>query len=512
MLRKLNLYLARVSVFLITAVLIAGMAGCDGVQYNLTMAVAPVGSGMATDLTNASPYAAGTEVSINAVANSGYWFVNWTAPAGTFANANAPETTFIMPAQDVTVTANFEPSEFHGGTGTAEDPYQIADWHQLDYVRNYLDSYFVLVGNLGRTTPGYEELASATANQGAGWQPIGTEDDWFTGCFDGQGYEIHDLFIDRPGEDLVGLFGYADLEGIIVNIGVVNATVTGNLGVGGLVGDTVGSVANCYATGNVTGDHWVGGLSGANGGDVSNSHFTGSVTGTGTGEPWGSTVGGLVGFNSGGTGTVNNSYSTGSVTGYGQCVGGLVGVSGGATVSNSYSTSSVIGYGLAVGGLVGSHGAGNVTDSYATGEVAGTSYVGGLVGGNGYQGTVSNSYSTGSVTGNDNVGGLVGFNANYGTVRTSYSTGSVTGSELVGGLVGDNSGDVSDSFWDTESSRQAASDGGTGKTTTEMHNIATFSGAGWDIIGVANPGTRNHFYIWNIVDDETYPFLSWQPV
>jgi uncharacterized repeat protein (TIGR02543 family) len=503
----------RVVTFLLAAALIVGMVGCDGAsRYSLTMAVAPIGSGTATDLTNAPSYTAGREVSIAAAAASGYWFVSWTASAGTFVNADAPQTTFIMPAQDVTVTANFEPAEFHGGTGTAEDPYQIADWHQLDYVRNYLDSYFVLIGDLGRTTRSYEGLASATANQGAGWQPIGTEDAWFTGSFDGQGYEIRDLFIDRAGEDLVGLFGYIDEEGVIANIGVVNATVAGNFGVGGLVGDTVGNVTNCYATGSVTGNSWVGGLIGANGGDVGNCHFTGSATGTGTSEQWGSTVGGLVGFNSGGDATVNNCYSKGSVTGYGKCVGGLIGVSGGATVTESYSTSSVTGYSLAVGGLVGSAGAGNITESYATGNVAGTSYVGGLVGGNGYQGIVSGCYATGSVTGNDNVGGLLGYNGGgTGTVNNSYSTGSVTGSELVGGLVGDNSGNVNDSFWDTETSGQATSAGGTGKSTAQMKNIATFSGAGWYIITVADSDIRDPLYIWNIVDTETYPFLSWQP-
>jgi len=43
-----------------------------------------------------------------------------------------------------------------------------------------------------------------------------------------------------------------------------------------------------------------------------------------------------------------------------------------------------------------------------------------------------------------------------------------------------------------------------------MQDIATFSGAVWNIIAVANPGTRNPSYTWNIVDDVTYPFLSWQ--
>jgi uncharacterized repeat protein (TIGR02543 family) len=75
---------------------------------NLTMAVSPAGTGNATDVTNASPYAAGVQVSIKAVPAAGYRFVNWTAPAGSFTNASSATTTFTMPAQDVTVTANFE--------------------------------------------------------------------------------------------------------------------------------------------------------------------------------------------------------------------------------------------------------------------------------------------------------------------------------------------------------------------------------------------------------------------
>ena len=79
-----------------------------GASYSLTMAVSPAGTGNATDVTNASPYAAGVGVSIQAVPASGYRFVNWTAPTGSFTNASSPMTTFTMPGQDVTVTANFE--------------------------------------------------------------------------------------------------------------------------------------------------------------------------------------------------------------------------------------------------------------------------------------------------------------------------------------------------------------------------------------------------------------------
>jgi len=86
----------------------------------------------------------------------------------------------------------------------------------------------------------------------------------------------------------------------------------------------------------------------------------------------------------------------------------------------------------------------------------------------------------------------------------------VTGHEYIGGLVGRNDhGTVSSSFWDVETSGMEESDSGTGKNTTEMQDIATFSGAGWSIIAVA-PGSTNTIYTWNIVDDQTYPFLSWE--
>jgi len=76
-------------------------------NYALTMAVAPTGSGNAIDLTNASPYAAGTIVNITAAAAPGYQFVDWTATAGEFGNVTAAETIFTMPTQNVTATANF---------------------------------------------------------------------------------------------------------------------------------------------------------------------------------------------------------------------------------------------------------------------------------------------------------------------------------------------------------------------------------------------------------------------
>jgi len=221
-----------------------------------------------------------------------------------------------------------------------------------------------------------------------------------------------------------------------------------------------------------------------------------------TGASW---VGGLVGLNEG---TVSDSYSSGNMIGE-DGVGGLVGWNEG-TVGNSYSTGSVTGSNWRAGGLVG-YNTGTVSNSYSTGNVSGNIYVGGLVGEN--TGPVNNSYSSGNVTGNFSVGGLAGESWGFGTVRKSYSTGSVTGNSNVGGLVGRSfDGTVSDSFWDIETSGQPTSAGGTGNNTTEMQDISTFSGAGWNIRAVNGPGDRNLAGIWNIVDGLTYPFLSWQPV
>jgi hypothetical protein len=160
-----------------------------------------------------------------------------------------------------------------------------------------------------------------------------------------------------------------------------------------------------------------------------------------------------------------------------------------------------------VGGLTGSN-SGTVTSSYSTDSVTGSSIVSSLVGINGRDGTVSDSYSAGSAAGNYYVAGLAA--VNFGTVSKSYSSSNVTGHEYAGGLLAVNwGGNASSSFWDIETSGQVTSAGGTGKTTAEMQNIITFRRAGWDISAVA-PGTTNSTYTWNIVNQQTYPLLTWQ--
>ncbi|MFO8110136.1 MAG: GLUG motif-containing protein [Thermoplasmata archaeon] len=273
-----------------------------------------------------------------------------------------------------------------------------------------------------------------TEVQYEGFEPVGYYDSSFTGSFDGKNYILSGLYINRPSTHYIGLFGNIGIGGEVRNIGLIDADVTGNWRVGGLVGRNKGTMENSYAISDVIGsDRYVGGFVGKNEGTVSNSYAIGSVIG-------GNNVGGLVGDN---RGTVSNSYATGNVSGRGN-LGGLVGINLEGTVSNSYATGNVSGTGSYAGGLVGRNVEGTVSNSYATGSVSGSNYLGGLVGFND-EGTVSNSYATGSVSGEDYVGGLVG--DNRGMVSNSYATGNVSGIDWVGGLVGRNWDTVSNSHY-----------------------------------------------------------------
>ncbi|MBE0430596.1 MAG: hypothetical protein IBX67_02095, partial [Dehalococcoidia bacterium] len=110
-----------------------------------------------------------------------------------------------------------------------------------------------------------------------------------------------------------------------------------------------------------------------------------------------------------------------------------------------------------------------------------------------------------SVTGDQYVGGLVGSNQES-SVGSCYSVGYVTGTTDIGGLVGWNDATVTNSFWDTQTSGQAASAGGTGRTTAQMRNITTFTGAGWDIVLIGDYFNET----WYIDNGNDYPRLGWQ--
>jgi hypothetical protein len=84
------------------------------------------------------------------------------------------------------------------------------------------------------------------------------------------------------------------------------------------------------------------------------------------------------------------------------------------------------------------------------------------------------------------------------------------GSIRIGGLVGTSSSfvEVTDSFWDIETSEQVSSDGGMGKTTAEMQMKSTFLKAGWDFVNETANSTDD---IWKIFEGLDYPRLWWEP-
>ena len=176
---------------------------------------------------------------------------------------------------------------------------------------------------------------------------------------------------------------------------------------------------------------------------------------------------GLFGY---GSPKVRNLKIGGAVTGA-SYVGGLFGYSEG-TASACSTSNRVSGTGTYVGGLIGYLRSGKVADSYATGEIIGVAYVGGFAG-------------TVTVDGRTDAG-----------LSNCYSSGLVSGGSYSGGLVGgENSPVASGCYWDVQTSGWTTSPGGTGKTTVEMMQQATF--ADWDFAS-----------LWGIDEDTSSPWLQ----
>ena len=235
---------------------------------------------------------------------------------------------------------------------------------------------------------------------GIDWTPIGTENQPYTGTFNGKDKTITGLTV-TGSNDYAGLFGRIGEDGTVKNVTLTKASVTGHVYVGGVAGQNDGTVENCSVDGTVTGTDNTGGIVGRNFGKISGCKTEGTVTG---GE---SNVGGIVG-----NGVPN--YDTGT--------GNFIG----STIEGCYSTAAVSGYNL-VGGVVGNMGNDcSFMACYSTGSVTATwttSYAGGVVGANS-QGTVTGCYhANGTVSGPAGyVGGIVGFN-NSGTFTACYWSG-----------------------------------------------------------------------------------------
>ena len=177
-------------------------------------------------------------------------------------------------------------AQFAGGNGTAASPYQISTAAQLDYLSrmvnsgntssDYNEKHYILMADIDLS--GYN-AANTNFNNGKGWIPIGISYAIpFNGTFDGNGKKIKGLYINSDKE-LIGLFGY--LTGIVRNLALEEANITGGNLVGGLAGMFYsGIIANCYVAGDIKGIDEVGGLTGyICFGYIDNSYTLGTVSG-----------------------------------------------------------------------------------------------------------------------------------------------------------------------------------------------------------------------------------------
>ncbi len=266
--------------------------------------------------------------------------------------------------------------DFAGGTGTAEDPYQIEDCQQLQNMSTELDADYVLIGDIdcsaatgwnesdlvagvsltlveGTTyATGYTHLTELTVYED-GFELEGGAVDYSANLEAGniifmlppEGVVTADLKyskgfnpIGNPNDTPATYFsGTFDGNGYVISDLYMHRTSPALAGGTGLFGETHGATISNVGLEDVeiTGVDWaVGTLVGFsyNNTSISNTYATGSVTGA-------NRLGGLVGANQGGS-TIVNSYSAVVVNvrdGGGQGVGGLVGYEdGGGSVTNSF--------------------------------------------------------------------------------------------------------------------------------------------------------------------------------
>lgn len=224
-------------------------------------------------------------------------------------------------------------AQFSGGAGTVADPFRVStldDLRTLSENDEYWQDHFILVNDIDATPTRNWNVDNGRPQ---GFSPIGNRgaaDNPFTGSFDGQGYEISNLYIDQFREFYVGLFGRTS-GATIESLGLVNCEVNGLSDVGGLVGYGDNTVLkNCYATGTIESQQTMaGGLIGI--------HERGTIAQcyTHTQVQAQQVAGGLAGFSV--ESEVNDSFAFGAVAATGSSAGGLISFCISSTIRNSYA-------------------------------------------------------------------------------------------------------------------------------------------------------------------------------
>lgn len=415
------------------------------------------------------------------------------------------------------------------GVGDASSPYLVAvaaDLAKVGVGSCLLGAHYQQTGNI--------TLAAPAAGQ-SNHMPIGADQTRFTGTFDGGGKTITGLVV--VGDARVGLFGAtgaATLRDIhLVNVSVKGATAGQGDRLGSIVGHmTLGSLADSSVSGtiDIIGKRSLGGLVGNSSGSILRSELTGVFRIEGLEGASGGIVGELqeasmtdVAVHATGPSSIKNTENS---------AGGIAGIKAGndndptlAPLSNSSVAGELtITGGNAAGGLLGQAVRATTNRSTVGAGVivlgTGAARVGGLVGAT-FNETITDSFSLASADAPGRVGGFVGL-LGGGSINNSYAAGEVRGGNPQKGFAAviEDSGAINNSFWDTQTSLQQDSIGGTGKTTAEMKSISTFNdittvglAAAWSIVDAyeaSAPPTK----VWGICEggqfNGGYPYLLWQ--
>ena len=232
--------------------------------------------------------------------------------------------------------------------------------------------------------------------KGIDWTPIGKDDNKaYTGTFDGGNHTITGLAV-TGSDNYAGLFGYIDEGGTVKDVTLKDvkiATTNSDGYVGGVAGDSWGTIENCSVSGSVSGTTFAGGVVG--------SQWGGSITGCNSSATVKGVIfaGGIAGETNSGA-SLTGCYATDDVTvendgTNNSHAGGVVGYNGGGTLTACYATGSVTGSGsgtIYVGGVTGSNNLGTLTACYhakrningpngTTGGVTGRNYKDYMLGG-----------------------------------------------------------------------------------------------------------------------------------
>ena len=222
------------------------------------------------------------------------------------------------------------------------------------------------------------------------WRPMGMADEngeftgHYKGIFDGNGYSISGLYVNRDEatadvnsrfKSSIGLFGYHD--GVTKNLGILDSYMRGNYCIGGICGyNDGGTIQNCYSAATVCGDSYIGGICGRSRSNciIENCYNAGYIYGATR------SIGGICGDN---YSTIESCYNIGIIEGN-FMVGGIVGVSSGLGntiwIKDCYNRGNVIGDTKDIGGIGGYIGSSLVENCYSQATVSGNTNVGGICG------------------------------------------------------------------------------------------------------------------------------------